>query len=58
MCMTYLAERELLEELLGLVGLAEHKVRGDLDLGPGELGRYQRLVGPEVLRIRVQSLQS
>ena len=53
----YLSEGKFREELLGLVGLSEHELRIGLDAGTGVFGSDQSLVGPEVIRVGVQSLQ-
>jgi hypothetical protein len=54
---SYLAEGELLEKGLGLVGLTKDEILRHLDLGPGELSRDQYLVGSEVLRICIKCLE-
>lgn len=54
---THLSLRELLQEALLLVGDAELERRVDLDVGAAVLGRYQRLVRPEVVGVRVQGLK-
>ena len=53
----YLSEGKFREELLGLVGLSKHELRVGLDAGTGVLGSDQSLVGPEVIRVGVKSLQ-
>ena len=54
---TYLAERELLEEGLRLVGLSEDEGRVDSDLGPAVLSSDEGLEGTEVLRVGVEGLR-
>lgn len=54
---TYLSARELLQESLGLVGLAEHEVRGHFDVRVGILCGYECLVGTKVFGVRVECLQ-
>ena len=53
----YLPKGKFREELLRLVGLAKDKLRIGLDAGTGVLGGDQSLVGPEVVRVGVQSLK-
>lgn len=54
---TYLAEGELLEEGISLVGFSEDEVLVNVDLSPAILGCHQHLEGPEVLGVGVQRLQ-
>ena len=53
-----LAQRELLEELGGLVCFPENKVLGNCDLCTAVLGGDLGLEGTEIVRIGVESLQN
>lgn len=53
----HLSQGELFQELGALVRLAENEILRDLDLYARELGRDEGFVGPEVLSIRIQSLE-
>ena len=53
----HFTEGELLEEVWGLIGLPEHEVLGDCELGLAVLGGDEGLLGTEVIRIRVEGLK-
>ena len=54
---SHLAKGEFFQESLGFVGITKDKIIRDLDLGPRELSRDQSLIGSEIFRVCVESLQ-
>lgn len=54
----HLSLGEFLEEFLLFVGDAEFECRVNFDIGSAILGRYQSLVRPEIVQIRVQGLKN
>ena len=57
MKLAYLSKGKLREELLWLVGLAKNELGIGLDAGTRVLGGDQSFIGPEVVRVGVQSLK-